>query len=44
MLTITLSKEEMRSMVRISHMKLDDELKELIDLEVDTMGMKQFQK
>ncbi|QOX62821.1 dihydroxyacetone kinase subunit DhaK [Anoxybacterium hadale] len=30
--------------VTLTLMKLDDELKELIDMEVDTMGMKQFQK
>jgi dihydroxyacetone kinase-like protein len=28
--------------VQLSVMKLDDELKELIDMEVDTMGLKQF--
>lgn len=30
--------------ITLTLMKLDDELKELIDMEVDTMGMKQFQK
>ncbi|MDF3003227.1 MAG: dihydroxyacetone kinase DhaK subunit [Bacillota bacterium] len=30
--------------VTLTLMKLDDELKELIDMEVNTMGMKQFQK
>lgn len=30
--------------ITLTLMKLDDELKELIDVEVDTVGMKQFQK
>ncbi len=30
--------------VTLTLMKLDDELKELVDMEVDAMGMKQFQK
>lgn len=30
--------------ITLTLMKLDDELKELIDLEVDTMGLKQFKK
>ena len=30
--------------ITLTLMKLDDELKELIDTEVDTMGLKQFQK
>lgn len=30
--------------ITLTLMKLDDELKELMDMEVDTMGLKQFQK
>jgi len=30
--------------ITLTLMKLDDELKELMDVEVDTMGLKQFQR
>lgn len=39
MLTITVSKEEMRSMVRISHTKLDDELEMLKEAYLTDLSM-----
>lgn len=39
MLTITVSKEEMRSMVRISHTKLDDELEMLQEAYLTDLSM-----
>ena len=39
MLTITVTIEEMRSMVRISHTKLDDELKMLKEAYLMDLGM-----
>jgi dihydroxyacetone kinase-like protein len=30
--------------ITLTVMKLDEELKELMDVEVDTMGLKQFQR
>ena len=39
MLTINVSKEEMRSMVRISHTKLDEELEMLKEAYLTDLGM-----